>query len=341
MQKKVQHQDVEDLHGLLQLPAVAAIVDEKIFCCHGGLSPELQQLTRSKRSSADGRAGHGPAKDLLWSDPDKDMVGWGENDRASRSRSARTSSRSSSARWTGPICGRTRSSRPYEFFARRQLVTIFSAPNYCGEFDNAGGMMAVDETLMLLPDPKAGRKSEAPALAASRSGRAAAGAQGALSSPPNNAAPARVKYGWGPICVYRSLRPLSTPTQGRSRPTRPAAALLGEEKPAAARRAGEKRRWRVRSGQRERRASVHTSSSHARFTTGAPLAGGAAAQTSASTCVAASGATTARRRAEPRREAGGLRRDGDARRAQDAQSGVTPCRERGVGVRASSTTASS
>ena len=36
----------------------------------------------------------------------------------------------------------------YEFFANRQLVTIFSAPNYCGEFDNAGAMMSVDETLM-------------------------------------------------------------------------------------------------------------------------------------------------------------------------------------------------
>ena len=36
----------------------------------------------------------------------------------------------------------------YEFFARRQLVTLFSAPNYCGEFDNAGAMMSVDETLM-------------------------------------------------------------------------------------------------------------------------------------------------------------------------------------------------
>jgi hypothetical protein len=36
----------------------------------------------------------------------------------------------------------------YEFFARRQLVTVFSAPNYCGEFDNAGAMMSVDETLM-------------------------------------------------------------------------------------------------------------------------------------------------------------------------------------------------
>lgn len=36
----------------------------------------------------------------------------------------------------------------YEFFADRQLVTVFSAPNYCGEFDNAGAMMSVDENLM-------------------------------------------------------------------------------------------------------------------------------------------------------------------------------------------------
>jgi len=30
----------------------------------------------------------------------------------------------------------------YEFFASRQLVTLFSAPNYCGEFDNAGTLAA-------------------------------------------------------------------------------------------------------------------------------------------------------------------------------------------------------
>lgn len=35
----------------------------------------------------------------------------------------------------------------YEFFAGRQLVTVFSAPNYCGEFENAGAMMSVDENL--------------------------------------------------------------------------------------------------------------------------------------------------------------------------------------------------
>ena len=27
-------------------------------------------------------------------------------------------------------------------------MTLFSAPNYCGEFDNAGAMMSVDETLL-------------------------------------------------------------------------------------------------------------------------------------------------------------------------------------------------
>lgn len=36
----------------------------------------------------------------------------------------------------------------YEFFAKRKLVTIFSAPNYGGEFDNAGALLSVDESLM-------------------------------------------------------------------------------------------------------------------------------------------------------------------------------------------------
>jgi len=36
----------------------------------------------------------------------------------------------------------------YEFFGKRQLVTIFSAPNYCGEFDNSGALMSVDEELI-------------------------------------------------------------------------------------------------------------------------------------------------------------------------------------------------
>ena len=37
----------------------------------------------------------------------------------------------------------------YEFLdGSRRLVTVFSAPNYCGEFNNAGALMIVNENLM-------------------------------------------------------------------------------------------------------------------------------------------------------------------------------------------------
>ena len=61
---------------------VAAIVDEKIFCMHGGLSPELQNMEQIKRiMRPTDIPDTGLLCDLLWADPDKDIVGWGENDR--------------------------------------------------------------------------------------------------------------------------------------------------------------------------------------------------------------------------------------------------------------------
>lgn len=36
----------------------------------------------------------------------------------------------------------------YKFQANRQLVTVFSAPNYCGEFDNAGAILVVKQDLV-------------------------------------------------------------------------------------------------------------------------------------------------------------------------------------------------
>lgn len=61
---------------------VAAIVDEKIFCCHGGLSPDLQSMEQIRRIMRPTDVpDQGLLCDLLWSDPDKDTTGWGENDR--------------------------------------------------------------------------------------------------------------------------------------------------------------------------------------------------------------------------------------------------------------------
>lgn len=57
-------------------------VDEKIFCCHGGLSPDLQAMEQIRRIMRPTDVpDQGLLCDLLWSDPDKDTAGWGENDR--------------------------------------------------------------------------------------------------------------------------------------------------------------------------------------------------------------------------------------------------------------------
>ncbi|KAF7805237.1 serine/threonine-protein phosphatase PP1 isozyme 2-like [Senna tora] len=88
--------------------------------------------------------------DLLWSDPSKDVQGWGMNDRGvSYTFGADKVSEFLQKHDLDLICRAHQVVEDgYEFFANRQLVTIFSAPNYCGEFDNAGAMMSVDETLM-------------------------------------------------------------------------------------------------------------------------------------------------------------------------------------------------
>ncbi|XP_071849123.1 serine/threonine-protein phosphatase alpha-2 isoform [Apostichopus japonicus] len=130
---------------------ISAIIDEKIFCCHGGLSPDLVKMEQIRRIMRPTDVpDQGLLCDLLWSDPDKDTMGWGENDRGvSFTFGAEMVSKFLLKHDFDLICRAHQVVEDgYEFFAKRQLVTLFSAPNYCGEFDNAGAMMSVDETLM-------------------------------------------------------------------------------------------------------------------------------------------------------------------------------------------------
>ncbi|KAL0559573.1 hypothetical protein IC582_004188 [Cucumis melo] len=130
---------------------VAALVDEKILCMHGGLSPDLNNLDQIRNMSRPTDVPDaGLLCDLLWSDPSKDVQGWGMNDRGvSFTFGADKVTEFLQKHDLDLICRAHQVVEDgYEFFANRQLVTIFSAPNYCGEFDNAGAMMSVDETLM-------------------------------------------------------------------------------------------------------------------------------------------------------------------------------------------------
>merc|ERR1712188_56634 len=129
----------------------AAIIDEKIFCVHGGLSPELSDMDQIRRFPRPTDVpDSGLLCDLLWSDPEKNIAGWGDNDRGvSYTFGGDVVTRFLEKHDLDLVCRAHQVVEDgYELFAKRQLVTLFSAPNYCGEFDNAGGMMSVDETLM-------------------------------------------------------------------------------------------------------------------------------------------------------------------------------------------------
>lgn len=130
---------------------VAAVVEDKIFCMHGGLSQDFADLNDIKeiRRPAD-VPDDGLLCDLLWADPDPDILGWAESDRGvSYTFGPDVLSEFLDLHKLDLICRAHQVVEDgYEFQADRQLVTIFSAPNYCGEFDNAGGMMVVNEELM-------------------------------------------------------------------------------------------------------------------------------------------------------------------------------------------------
>ncbi|KNH08435.1 serine/threonine protein phosphatase [Perkinsela sp. CCAP 1560/4] len=129
---------------------LAAVVDEKIFCCHGGLSPELTNYKKIKaitrpRDISDA----GLVCDLVWSDP-ANVKGWGRNDRGVSYVFGEDILEGFLERNELDLVCRAHQvvENGYLFFGDRQLVTIFSAPNYCGEFNNFAAVMTVDSNLM-------------------------------------------------------------------------------------------------------------------------------------------------------------------------------------------------
>ncbi|KAJ1258173.1 hypothetical protein BS78_10G054500 [Paspalum vaginatum] len=147
---------------------VAALIDDKILCMHGGLSPDLKNMDQIRNIARPVDVpDNGLLCDLLWSDPDKEVDGWGENDRGvSYTFGADKVEEFLQKHDLDLICRAHQVVEDgYEFFAKRQLVTIFSAPNYCGEFDNAGAMMSIDDSLtcsfqILKPSEKKGKAGQ-------------------------------------------------------------------------------------------------------------------------------------------------------------------------------------
>lgn len=129
---------------------VAALVEKRILCMHGGVSPELHNLDQIRYILRPTDVpDNGLICDLLWSDPNETGLGWDENERGVSFTFGEDVVRSMIEAFDIDLICRAHQvvEEGYKFFAGRQLITVFSAPNYCGEFDNAGAFLCVDDKL--------------------------------------------------------------------------------------------------------------------------------------------------------------------------------------------------
>lgn len=130
---------------------IAAIVAGKIFCVHGGLSPVLSSMDEIRNIARPTDVpDFGLLNDLLWSDPADTQNEWEDNERGVSYVFSKVAINKFLSKFGFDLVCRAHMvvEDGYEFFNDRTLVTVFSAPNYCGEFDNWGAVMSVSEELL-------------------------------------------------------------------------------------------------------------------------------------------------------------------------------------------------
>ncbi|TVY40159.1 Serine/threonine-protein phosphatase [Lachnellula occidentalis] len=130
---------------------IAAIVAGKIFCVHGGLSPALSHMDDIRNIARPTDVpDFGLLNDLLWADPADQEKDWESSERGVSYSFGKKVISDFLARHDFDLVCRAHMvvEDGYEFFEDRILVTVFSAPNYCGEFDNYGAVMSVSTELL-------------------------------------------------------------------------------------------------------------------------------------------------------------------------------------------------
>ncbi|CAG8962180.1 hypothetical protein HYFRA_00005229 [Hymenoscyphus fraxineus] len=149
-----------DLFDYLPL---TALIDNQIFCLHGGLSPSIDTLDNIKALDRIQEVPHeGPMCDLLWSDPD-DRCGWGISPRGAGYTFGQDISEAFNHNNGLTLVARAHQlvMEGYNWSQDRNVVTIFSAPNYCYRCGNQAAIMEIDEHLKYTflqfdPCPRAG-----------------------------------------------------------------------------------------------------------------------------------------------------------------------------------------
>ncbi|KAL4500545.1 hypothetical protein ABPG72_002969 [Tetrahymena utriculariae] len=129
--------------------SLAAIIEEKFFCVHGGLSPSIKTLDEIIAIDRKQEVPHdGAMCDLMWSDPDE-IEGWA------------VSPRGAGYLFGGDVVDEFNRTNNIDLICRAhqlvmegyrnmfndQLATVWSAPNYCYRCGNIAAILELDENL--------------------------------------------------------------------------------------------------------------------------------------------------------------------------------------------------
>ena len=138
--------------NLFNMMPISALINENILCMHGGLSKDLQNIEQiNKILRPTDIPNEGLLCDLLWSDPNESLTeDFGPNERNISVTFSKDYLKNFVEKNNLDLICRAHQvvEEGFEFFADMKLVTIFTAPNYMGEFDNNGGILEVGEDLL-------------------------------------------------------------------------------------------------------------------------------------------------------------------------------------------------
>ena len=137
---------------LFNIMPISALINENILCMHGGLSKDLQNIEQiNKILRPTDIPDEGLLCDILWSDPNESLnEDFGSNERNISVTFSKDVVKNFLEKNNLDLICRAHQvvEEGFEFFADMKLVTIFTAPNYMGEFDNNGGILEVGEDLL-------------------------------------------------------------------------------------------------------------------------------------------------------------------------------------------------
>ena len=130
---------------------IGAVVEGKIFCIHGGLSPEIKTIDQVRLIDRRMEIPHeGPFCDLMWSDPE-DIETWAMSPRGAGwlfgSRVTTEFNHINDISLIARAHQLVMDGFKY-WFRDQNLVTVWSAPNYCYRCGNVASILNVNDKLV-------------------------------------------------------------------------------------------------------------------------------------------------------------------------------------------------